>query len=253
MKRFQEVSLSRLHGYSWIVAGHIALAYLLINADWHLIAVSLVMTYLITAIGLGATYHRVVCHNAVKLPRILEYLGVFIAGLSMQGSALSWAATHRQHHKYQGQEKDPHSPKYLGTWYVQIFGYAFSKIEARFAAGFIGTYHATWHKYYYWIYAPILVGSALILPVEYATSLFWAPIALAFHFEGLTNTSTHAWDMDVPTDKMWVNAFMLCEGWHKVHHDYPSQAQLHKFDLIGLALTKLDTRRLQVPGDKNDS
>lgn len=242
MKRFQELSLSRVYGYSWVVAGHLALGYLVFLADWQLLLVSLGMTYLITAIGLGAIYHRVICHNVVKLPKLLEYLGVFIAGLSMQGSALSWAATHRQHHKYQGTAKDPHSPKFLGSWYVQLFGYAFSKIDARFAAGFVGTYHATWHKYYYWIYAPILLGSLFLMPFNLALAIFWAPVALAFHFEGLTNTSTHAWGKDVPTNKLWVNAFMFCEGWHKIHHDYPSKARLSRYDLVGIALEKLNTR-----------
>lgn len=242
MKRFQEVSFFRLYGYFWIVLGHIALVYLIIKSDFLLILLSLFVAYVVTAIGLGATYHRVVCHNAVKLPKILEYIGVFIGGLSMQGSALSWSATHRQHHKYQGQEKDPHSPKYLGTWYVQLFGYAFSKIDARFATGFLNTYHATWHKYYYWIYVPILLSSFLFFSFDVALALFWSPIALAFHFEGLTNTSTHSWDKDIPTNKLWVNAFMFCEGWHKVHHDYPSKVRLHKYDLIGLMLEKLNKR-----------
>lgn len=242
MKRFQEISLDRLYGYSWILAGHLALCYLISLGEWKLLFISSIVAYIITSIGLGAIYHRVICHNVVKLPKILEYIGVFIGGLSMQGSALSWTATHRQHHKYQGQEKDPHSPKYLGAWYVQLFGYAFSKIDAKFVAGFKDTYHITWHKYYYWIYAPILLLSLFVLPFNIALAVLWCPIALSFHFEGLTNTATHAWNKDVPTNKGWVNMFMLCEGWHKTHHDYPSKARLHKYDVIGISLEKLNKR-----------
>jgi fatty-acid desaturase len=243
MKRFQEVTFSRVSGYSWILLGHVALAYLICFSSWTLLLVSFCVTQIITTVGLGATYHRVVSHNAAKIPKILEYIGVFIGGLSMQGSALSWSATHRQHHKYQGTERDPHSPKYLGAWYVQLFGYAFSKIDPRFAASFIGTYHATWHKYYYWIYAPVLFGSLAILPFDVAIAVFWAPIAMAFHFEGLTNTSTHSWNRDVPANKMWVNAFMFCEGWHKTHHDSPGLVRLSKYDAVGFVLQKLHKKK----------
>ena len=88
-----------------------------------------------------------------------------------------------------------------------------------------------------------MLGSLFVLPFDIAISLFWAPIALAFHFEGLTNTSTHSWNKDIPVNKMWVNIFMFCEGWHKIHHDYPSQARLSKYDILGLILEKLDCRK----------
>ena len=106
----------------WIVLGHAALFYLVATMQWEMLLISLFMHYLISIIGISMTYHRSISHNAVVLPKWLEFIGLFLGGLSLQGSALSWAATHRQHHRYYGTEKDPHSPKAMGVWYIQIFG-----------------------------------------------------------------------------------------------------------------------------------
>jgi fatty-acid desaturase len=238
MKQFQELTAGRVYGYMWVALGHIALAYLIITLQWQLLLLSLAMHYIIAIIGISMTYHRSISHNAVQLPRWLEFIGLFVAGLSMQGSALSWAAVHRQHHRFQGNDKDPHSPKIMGVWYVQIFGYGFSKIDPRSVANLFKTHHAVWHKYYYWIYVPILVGSLFLLPFNLALALFWAPIAIVFHFEGFINTWTHDWAKDIPSNRVWVNLFVGGEAWHKNHHDRPGDVRFHKYDVLGIILEK---------------
>jgi stearoyl-CoA desaturase (delta-9 desaturase) len=247
MKRFHEVTFSRLYGYMWIVLGHVALLYLIVTLQWKLLLLSLVVYYLIGIVGISVTYHRVVSHNSVTLPKWLEFIGLFLGGLSMQGSALSWAATHRQHHRYQGTDKDPHSPKQLGTWYVQLFGYSFSKIDPRFAASLLRTHHATWHKYYYWIFVPLLIGSLVVLPVNLALAIFWAPIAFTFHFIGFINTWTHDWGNDIPSNRPWANLFIGGDAWHENHHDRPWEVRCHKYDVVGWVLEK------SFPKIKNDT
>jgi stearoyl-CoA desaturase (delta-9 desaturase) len=238
MKRFQELTFSRLYGFFWIVLGHVALGYLIVTLQWQLLLVALGMHYLISIVGISMTYHRSISHNAVQLPRWLEFIGLFVAGLSLQGSALSWTAAHRQHHRYQGTDKDPHSPKLMSAWYVQIFGYGFSKIDPRSVANLFKTHHAVWHRYYYWIYVPILLGSLLALPPDLALALFWAPIAIVFHFEGFINTWTHNWNQDVPGNKPWVNLFVGGEAWHENHHTHPGNLRFHKYDVLGLILER---------------
>lgn len=239
MNRFQELTFSRLYGFMWIALGHAALLYLMVTMQWQMLLVALLVHYIVSIPGISMTYHRAVSHNAVTLPKWLEFIGLFLAGLSMQGSALSWAATHRQHHRYQGTEKDPHSTKVMGTWYVQMFGYSFSKIDPRFAASLLKTHHAKWHRLYYWIYVPILLGSLLILPFNWALALFWAPIAITFHFEGFINTWTHDWGNDVPSNRPWVNLFIGGEAWHENHHSRPGDVRFHRYDLLGYFLEKI--------------
>lgn len=239
MKKFQEVTLSRIQGYSWIVAGHVALAYLLVTWEWQLLLVSLIMHYIILLLGLSLTYHRSICHNAVKMPKVAEFIGLFLGGLAMQGSALSWTATHRQHHKHVGTEKDPHSPKHYGVWFIHLFGYSFSKIDPRLAANLFRTHHAIWHKYYYFIYAPILLGSFLFLPFEVALAIFWAPIAIVFQFENLSNTWTHSWSEDIPKNVPLANVILGGEAWHENHHKNAGRLCFHKYDLLGHLAEKI--------------
>ena len=242
MNRFQDVSFNRVYGFLWIVLGHAALFYLVATMQWEMLLISLFMHYLISIIGISMTYHRSISHNAVVLPKWLEFIGLFLGGLSLQGSALSWAATHRQHHRYYGTEKDPHSPKAMGVWYIQTFGYAFSKIDSRSVANLFKTWHATWHKYYYWIYVPLLIGSLILLPFNIALAIFWAPIAIVFHLEGFVNTWTHAWSKDVPSNKPLVSLFVGGEAWHENHHEYPGNMRFHKYDLLGFLLEKLKNK-----------
>jgi stearoyl-CoA desaturase (delta-9 desaturase) len=227
----------------WIVLGHVALAYLIVTLQWQLLLLALGINYLISIPGISMTYHRAISHNSVTLPRWLEFIGLFLAGFSMQGSALSWSATHRQHHRYQGTEKDPHSTKVMGTWYVQMFGYSFSKIDPRSVVNMFKTHHAVWHRYYYWIYVPILIGSLFVLPIDVALAIFWAPIAITFHFEGFINTWTHDWGNDVPSNRPWVNLFIGGEAWHENHHNRPGEMRFHKYDVLGWALEKCFSRK----------
>jgi len=243
MNRFQDISFSRVYGFMWIVLGHVALAYLIVTLQWQLLLLALGINYLISIPGISMTYHRAISHNAVALPRWLEFIGLFLAGFSMQGSALSWSATHRQHHRYQGTEKDPHSTKVMGTWYVQMFGYSFSKIDPRSVVNMFKTHHAVWHRYYYWIYVPILIGSLFVLPIDVALAIFWAPIAITFHFEGFINTWTHDWGNDIPSNRPWVNLFIGGEAWHENHHDRPGEMRFHKYDVLGWALEKCFPRK----------
>jgi len=74
MKRFEEVTINRLGAYSWIVLGHIAFMYLLFTFQWQLLLISLLMHYLIAIPGISMTYHRSISHNAIKLPKYIEFI-----------------------------------------------------------------------------------------------------------------------------------------------------------------------------------
>lgn len=238
-KRFQEVTFERVRGYSWIVAGHIALAYLFYFGAYKLLLLSLMMQYIILLFGLSITYHRSICHQSVELPRWLEFIGLLLGGLSMQGSALSWTAAHRQHHRYVGTNKDPHSPKFFGVLFIHLFGYSFSKIDPRFAANLFRTHHAIWHKYYYYIFGTILFSSFLYLDFNLALALFWAPIAIVFQFENCLNTWVHGWGKDIPQNIPVANIILGGEAWHKEHHDKAYLVRFHKYDVLGYILEKL--------------
>lgn len=241
--RFQVLDFHRLYVFVWILLGHAALAYLIITLQWQMLLIALAVNYLWLIPGISMTYHRAISHNAVKLPRWLEFIGLFLAGFAMQGSAISWAAVHRQHHRYQGTDKDPHSPKVMGTWYVQMFVYTFSKIDPRFTVTLMRTHLAIWHRWYYWIYLPIMFGSFFVLPFNLALAIFWAPIAITYHLEGFVNTWLHDWGRDIPVNRPLLNLFVGGEAWHANHHAHPGRLRLHKYDVLGFILEKCFIRK----------
>lgn len=238
MKQFEIVDRTRIQSYIWIVLGHVALAYLLITWQWQLLLLSLGINYIISQVGISLTFHRALSHNAIVLPKWLEVIGSFIGGFAMQGSPLSWAVVHRTHHAHTATEKDPHSPKYLGSWYVTIFGYAFSRSIPKYSVKLLKTWHATFHKWYYPIYGTILIGSLFVLPFDLALALFWAPIAIVFQFENFVNTWLHNWDKDVPVNNQWVQFFVLGEAYHHNHHEDSKRLRFGKYDLVGYLAEK---------------
>jgi fatty-acid desaturase len=239
MKQFEIVDTSRIASYVWIALGHLALLYLLITWQWQLLLVALGINYIISQIGISLTFHRALSHQSVKLPMWLEVVGSFIGGFAMQGSPLSWAIVHRTHHVHSSTEKDPHSPKYLGSWYVHIFGYVFSKSIPKYSIALMRTWQATFHKWYYLIYGVILIGSLFIMPVNLALAIFWAPIAIVFQFENFVNTWLHSWNIDVPVNNQWAQLFVLGDAYHHNHHEDSKRLRLGKYDLIGYLAEKL--------------
>lgn len=240
--KFQEVNLTRLHAYFYIVLGHIALFYLLFTLQWQMLLLSLVMQFFIVHLGISMTYHRSISHNSIKLPKWLEVIGLIFGGLSFQGSAISWAAVHRQHHKANGTDKDPHSPKYLGSWTIHIFGYAFRKIDPRNVVKLLKTDLLFWHTYYYYIFVPFLIVPFFFMDFNTVLALFYVPIALVFQIINFVNTWTHSWDEDIAADVPVTWIILGGEAWHKVHHDNPGQLILHKYDWLGHLLAKLNNK-----------
>lgn len=239
MRRFQVITPLRLFVFGLILTGHVALASLILTGQWQLILISLLLHYLIVTLGISMVYHRAVAHNSVDLPKWIENIGLFLAGMSLQGSAISWVATHRQHHRWQGTAKDPHSPRYLGSWYIHLFGYIFSEIETRHVKKLVSTHHAVWHRYYLWIYLPIFFGASVLLPWQWSAALFWAPVALVFQFENFVNTWTHNWDKDQPVNRPIVSLFVLGEAYHHNHHENPGAPRFHRFDVLGWFLERV--------------
>ena len=71
---------------------------------------------LIAGLGVSVGYHKIFSHGAIKnLPVWKENVLLFLGTLSGQGSAITWAAIHYNHHKYSDTPRDLHSPV-NGKW-----------------------------------------------------------------------------------------------------------------------------------------
>jgi fatty-acid desaturase len=208
-------------------------------ATWWQWIVALFMYFVLNGLGMIMTYHRLLTHRTFECPKWLEYLLTFVTSFTFTGSAITWIAIHRKHHKFADTEKDPHSPDHLGWWRVQ-FCTAFAEVEGRYALDLMrDNFHKWQHKYYVYICVIGLLITAIVdimLPVY----LILFPAALTLFFGTLILSTAHK-DYK-PRSILWLGLVTFGDAFHDVHHDNPNKARLHKYDAIGYIIEKVFLR-----------
>lgn len=167
-------------------------------------------------------------------------MGASLATFSLTGSAITWIAIHRKHHKYSDTPNDPHSPDYLGWWRVQ-FMTAFADVEGRYAVDLMrDKFYTNQHKYY--LHLQVLYAATLLLldpfSVVYA---YLVPAAMTLFFGTLILSTSHR-------DKKPHNSFVLAmltwgDAFHEIHHKDSQLYRLHRYDITGFLIEKLFVNR----------
>jgi stearoyl-CoA desaturase (delta-9 desaturase) len=65
--------------------------------------------------------HRALAHRSLHVHPVLGVVFRTILWLTTGQSRQEWVAIHRKHHAFTDREGDPHSPRLLGFWRVQLF------------------------------------------------------------------------------------------------------------------------------------
>ena len=173
--------------------------------------------YVVAIVAISGGYHRYYSHFSFKAPKwypwAVNILGIFAGA----GPAMTWAATHRQHHAHSDTELDPHSHSVKGIWavYVNTWGYGF-KIKRRYIKRLLQDKILRWfHKYYFHHNVAIIVVFTLIDPL-FMIFGYAMPVVLAFHGYGILNVLGHR---GAQPNNSWVaNILTAGEGWHRNHH-----------------------------------
>lgn len=198
--------------------------------------IAFVMYFVLNGLGMIMTYHRLLTHRSFQCPKWFEYMMSFITTFSFTGSAITWIAIHRKHHKYADTEKDPHSPDHMGFWRVQFFT-AFAEVEGRYATDLMRDNFYKWqHKHYTKIIFTGLVLCTLINPMLTVYTMLF-PAALTLFFGTLVLSWAHK-DYK-PRTVLWLALVTFGDAFHDIHHDYPNKYRLHKYDLIGWIIEKV--------------
>jgi len=85
--------------------------------------VSLAVAALVTQVAVMATtiyLHRSATHRALVLHPAVSFASRLVLWLTTGLSTKEWVAVHRKHHAFTDEEGDPHSPRLLGFWAVQL-------------------------------------------------------------------------------------------------------------------------------------
>jgi stearoyl-CoA desaturase (Delta-9 desaturase) len=99
-------------------------------AAWAVPCVAIALTQ--TAVIATSIYlHRALAHRSLHLHPIGDVAFRVALWLTTGQCRQQWVAVHRQHHAFTDRPGDPHSPRLLGFWRVQLFNVAYYMREAR--------------------------------------------------------------------------------------------------------------------------
>jgi len=196
---------------------HLMLIPAFLYGEWWMFLASFIWWYVIAIVAISGGYHRYYSHNSFRAgpwyPYAVNLLGLFAGA----GPAMTWAATHRQHHAYSDTKDDPHSHSVKGIWsvYVNTWGYGF-RIKRRFISKLLqDRLLRFFHKYYFHFNIAIIVLFALIDPL-FMIFGYALPVVFAFHGYGILNVLGHK---GAKPNNSWIaNILTAGEGWHSNHH-----------------------------------
>ena len=97
-------------------------------------ALAPVTAFLLAQIATVATsiyLHRALAHRSLTIRPAADILFRAVLWVLTGQRRRIWVAVHRKHHAFTDREGDPHSPRLLGFWRVQLFNVVYYIREAR--------------------------------------------------------------------------------------------------------------------------
>ena len=85
----------------------------------------------VASVATSVYLHRGLAHRALRLHPITDVCFRAVLWLTTGQSRREWVAVHRKHHAFTDREGDPHSPRLLGVWRVQLLNAYYYVREAR--------------------------------------------------------------------------------------------------------------------------
>jgi stearoyl-CoA desaturase (delta-9 desaturase) len=221
--------------------------------SWQNLLVMLIGNWIVGSLGVGLGYHRLLTHRSFKAPRWLEYLLTILGGMAIQDDAPKWVATHRIHHQFTEQERDPHSTR-PGFFWAHI-GWIIRGTAIDHDAATLKKYvpdlmkdkfHVAFARFYY---VPLIISGVILFAIGGWSMVLWgvfARVVFGWHSTWLVNSATHFWGTrsfettDDSTNNFWIALLTFGEGWHNNHHAQPSSARhglkWYQFDVNWLTI-----------------
>jgi stearoyl-CoA desaturase (Delta-9 desaturase) len=100
------------------------------NDAWVVPVVAIMLTQ-VAVIATSIYLHRALAHRSLHLHPVADVAFRAALWLTTGQARREWVAVHRKHHTFTDREGDPHSPRLLGFWRIQLFNVAYYMREAR--------------------------------------------------------------------------------------------------------------------------
>lgn len=212
--------------------------------------------YVVTAVGITVGFHRHLTHRAFRAPTWLRFLLLVFGSMAVQGTALTWASTHLEHHAKTDQPGDPHSPRqgflhaHLG-WMIDGFDANTDKYGLLLRQDPVVVFVSKTA----WVW--VLLSLAIPFAIGGWQGLLWGGvvrICLVHHVTWSVNSVCHVFGDrpfrtgDRSTNHWLVGLLAGGEGWHNNHHAFQRSA-FHglfwwQFDASGLIIRLFERARL---------
>ena len=231
--------------------------------------------YVPIALGVTVGYHRLFTHRSFDAARPLRVLLAVLGSMAIQGSVITWVATHRRHHACADKEGDPHSPHLedgagigaiaRGLWHAHM-GWLFRDEETepkRWAPDLLkDDAIVKIDRAFPWLVltsfvAPALVGFAVTRSLSgTATAFLWGGLVRIFMLHHVTwsiNSICHFYGKrdfattDHSTNNWVLSLVSLGESWHNNHHAFPTSA-VHGIRALQLDLSGWVIRTCELLG-----
>jgi len=231
------VVLSYLIGPALIIVSHIgSLLVLFTGLSWGTL-IWIILLYAVRMLATTSIYHRLLTHKSYHAPKLILWLGSIVAASSGHMGPSWWKAHHMIHHQYVDRDLDPHSPhtpnQGINGFFWSQWGWLLSSnffpeklpkdVENDRALKMIDRWH----------FLPLLALGGIsygIGGLEYLGAFFLST-TLLFHGVQVTNSLCHLVGEqpfitnDYSRNNWFVAILTLGEGWHNLHHAFPSSSR----------------------------
>ena len=97
---------------------------------WIIAALAVFITQT-AAVATSVYLHRALAHRSIRVHRAADVACRIVVWLTTGQTRREWVAVHRKHHAYTDQHGDPHSPRLVGLWHVQLLNVVYYVRAAR--------------------------------------------------------------------------------------------------------------------------
>jgi fatty-acid desaturase len=256
---FEPHANDRLHWNTIIFVAlfHVLAVTALFFFSWQNLVATFIVWWISGSWGIGIGYHRLLTHRGFTAPRWLTRFVATCATLALQSGPISWVTTHRIHHAFTDQERDPHSPRH-GTYWAHI-GWIFrgtaqvqpETARRKYSPDLLADPYLVFIDRYYYVSA--IIAGGVLFAIGGFSMVLWAIFfrtVVGWHFTWLVNSATHLWGSrrfetrDDSRNNGLIAAVTFGEGWHNNHHAYPRSARhgltWREFDVNWVQLVVLE-------------